>query len=86
MENVPNSCVALVVLCCVDKRLLPSLFLDTLWCHVLCVCSQRCRFKCDGLHDISCLAQVTKVNRTVARIRHTFPKLGRCDTGHLVTW
>ena len=34
---------------------LPSLFLDT-----LCVCSQRCRFMCDGLHDISCLAQVIK--------------------------
>ena len=50
MENVSSCCLAL---CCADKRLLFSfLFLDTLWCHVLCVCSQRCRFMCDGLHNI----------------------------------
>ena len=72
MENVSSSCLALVALCCADKRLfsvvalLPSFlfFLDTLWCHILCVCSQRCRFMCDGLHDISCMAQVKKSDHT----------------------
>ena len=62
----------LFVACCADKRLFSvvalflSLFLDTLWCHALCVCSQRCRFMCDGLHDTSCLAQVNIVIRTVS--------------------
>ena len=65
--------VALTSACC-----LPSLFLDTLWCHVLCVCSQRCRFMCDGLHNILYIGSSEKRHpHCFARIRHTFPKLGQ---------
>ena len=60
MENVSSSCLALVALCCADKRLLLFFFLTHCGVNVLCVCSQRCRFTCDGLHDISCLGQVKK--------------------------
>ena len=52
--------VALTSACC-----LPSLLLDTLWCHVLCVCSQRCRFMCDGLHNILYIGSSRKDIRIV---------------------
>ena len=55
--------VALTSACC-----LPPFFLDTLWCHVLCVCSQRCRFLCDGLHNILYIGSSQKVIRTVLHV------------------